>query len=167
MWVRVACPSCRQPLRVPARMAGRTAVCPRCQDAVPIPYPETLPAGGPPAEDKPAGVPPRALSLPDVADWPWPSRLGLISAAFGLLSVALLCLPGSSYLAPLLGGAGLLLGLGALALALLGGEPGPGRVLAGAGVARGFGTRAVDFPLVGVAACAVALALTLWPLLAE
>src|SRR5262249_45244544 len=132
MWVRVACPSCRQQLRAPARMAGRTAVCPRCQDSVPVPHPETLPAEGPAAR-KAAAVSPRALSVPDVGDWTWPSRLGLISAASGVLAVALLCLPGSSYLAPLLGGAGLLLGLGALALALLAGEPGPGRVLAGAG----------------------------------
>jgi hypothetical protein len=149
-------------------MAGRKTICPRCQDVVPAPPAEApaLEEARPPAKDAPLS--PRALSLPEVGGWPWPSRLGLLAAGCGVFALLTLCLPGSSYLAPLLSGGGLLLGLGALALALLDDEPGPGQLLAGrTGVARSFGTRAVDLPVVGVVACVVALAVTLLPLLME
>ena len=171
MMIRVACRSCHQKLRVPAQMAGRTTICPRCKDAVPVPHEETLPTEEPvraSKPSKPAPPSPHDLSLPDVADWPWPSRLGLIAAGCGLFSLLTLCLPEARYLAILVGGGGLLLSLCALTLALLADEPGPGQVLAvRAGVVRRFGTRAVDVPLVGVAVCAVALAVNLVPLLME
>jgi hypothetical protein len=61
-----------------------------------------------------------------VADWPWPSRVGVASAGLGLVSVLTLCLPVVGYLATFLCGVGLLPGLGALGGAMLAGTPGPG-----------------------------------------
>jgi hypothetical protein len=104
--------------------------------------------------------------VPDIADWPWPGRFGVISVGLGLISVLILpvCLLG--YLAFILSGAGLMLGLAGLVGALQNGESASVPLPAGgAGVARRFGTRAVDFPLAGVVACALALVLALLPFL--
>jgi hypothetical protein len=160
MSIRLRCPACRKGLRVPDHLAGRRVTCPRCEGALEVPPAETL-AEVTAGAEAPAEEPP----VPDVPDWPWPSRFGLFSAGLGLLSVLVLCLPEIGYVAIALSGVGLLLGLWALAGALMKGTPGPGPAVAGGGVAGGFGARAIDLPLAGVAASSVALILALLPIL--
>jgi hypothetical protein len=108
-------------------------------------------------------------SAPAAVDLPRPARLGLASVALGLVSVLILCLPVVGYYAAIaLSGLGLLLGLYALAVAWLAGTPVTGGPLAGGGgVARRLGERSVGYPLAGVGACALALALALLPRLVE
>src|SRR5262245_25138327 len=162
MGVRVTCPSCGRRLRIPSRLAGLPTICPECKDTVPVP-----PAAPPPEEVAAAAAPrpPSEPEEPDVMDLPWHGRLGVLSAALGLLSVPALCLPFVGYVALLLSGLGLLAGLYALVGAWLDGSPGPGLSPAAGGVARVLGARAVYLPLAGVAACLVGLVLTLGPLL--
>lgn len=148
MSIRVTCASCGRRLRAPDHLAGRPVTCPRCGEGMPLPEP--------PSAEGPA----RAEAI----EWTGPSRLGAVSAAMGLLSVLLLCVPWVGYVAPALSGCGLLVGLWGLLGALRGGGPGPCPPAA-AGVARGFGVRAVDLPLAGVVACSLSLALALLPLL--
>jgi len=154
---RVPCPTCGRRLRIPDHLLGRRVTCPRCGSGVAVPLRETEP---PPAA---------AVSAPDgtdIADWPWFTRLGALSAGLGLVSVLGLCLPLFRYLAPALSGVGLLLGLGALVGAwresrpAAGAEPG-----SGIGIEQGFGARARDLPLAGVVACLLALVLALLPML--
>jgi hypothetical protein len=164
MSVRVTCPSCGRRLRVPEHLASRQAICPGCHDAVPVPATDASLEEGIAAVGATAPAPPE----PDVMDLPGYARLGLASAALGLLSVPVLCLPLVGYAAIALSGLGLLLGLYALASAWLAGTPVTGGPPAGGGgVARRLGAHAVGYPLAGVGACAVALVLAVLPLLVE
>jgi hypothetical protein len=72
----------------------------------------------------------------------------------GTLSVLVLCLPYVGYAALGLSGVGLLVGLAGLVSAYLRGAP-----------AGGLAQRDRRFPLAGIAACLLALALTLLPFL--
>jgi hypothetical protein len=167
MRIRFSCPSCGKHLRAPEDWASREVHCPQCNQPVQVPLPH---AGAAPAEDPAAvgdaPVPSSRGDVPDMAEWPLPSRLGAVSAALGLAAVLALCLPFVGYVSVGLSGAGLVLGLYGLFRALGDDAPGSGGPFAvGGGAARGFGTRAVDFPLVGVGACLAALALALAPVL--
>src|SRR5437764_6779 len=113
MSIRVRCPSCRRGLHIPDDLAGRRVTCPRCGNPVVVPQAEAVAAGEAAAGEAEAAEP----SVPDVPDWPWPSRVGLISAGLGLFSVLTLCLPVIGYAARVLSAVGLLLGLWALAAA--------------------------------------------------
>src|SRR3712207_3932878 len=134
MAVRVSCPSCGRRPRIPDHLAGRQAICPGCQDAVPVPLAGAPPEGEGAGRANPAAAP--EPSEPDVMDLPRHARLGLVSAALGLLSVPALCLPFVGYVALLLSGLGLLLGLCALVGAWRDGTPPPGHALAGGGRLR-------------------------------
>jgi hypothetical protein len=151
-----ACPSCGRPLRVPEHLAGRQVLCPACGEIVPGPTRQAVSPEAP-ADDRPDRG---ARAAPP---WPLPARLGVTSLALGLASVPVLCVPVVGYAALALSGLGLLLALGGLLGALArGARAVPG---GGAGGPAGFGARGWDYPLAGLAACLLALALALLPLL--
>jgi hypothetical protein len=131
---------------VPERLAGRQVVCPGCGEIVPRParkvaQPEARAAGPAAPQDDPFPPPP----LPPAA------RLGVASLALGLVSVLLVCVPLVQYAAAPLSGVGLLLGCWGLARARAG----------GAALAVWLGGPARGYPLAGLAACLLALALAL------
>ena len=147
----VTCPSCQRQLRVPDRLAERLLICPGCNEAVPVPNRK--------AEylrlvDNASSPPGPAPSAAGEELLPFPARLGALSMLLGVLSVLVLCLPYVGYAALGLSGVGLLVGLWGLASACLGG-------------ARSGGIRQPEksYPLGGVAACLLALALALIPFL--
>jgi hypothetical protein len=156
----VVCPSCRKKLHPPDRFAGRRVVCPRCEEVLTVPndlstaIEEAANAEEPsPIEDPP--FPPSA-------------RLGIYSMALGLTSILIMCLPLIGKLAIGMSGLGLLLGLGGLLRSRTDSEPLPPQAMAGGlGIWSGFGTRSRDYPLAGVVACLLALALTLLPSLLD
>ena len=164
--LRVSCPVCGRKLRVPDDLAGRRVSCPECEEPVRVPPGQ----GGPEATPQPA---PSADALP------LPARLGMASLALGLLSVMVLCLPfvgvvavGLSGLGVLLGLAGLFTsfrqgavtpGLGLLVTSLRQGGAALGLPTGGAPGVRRFGEGALDYPLAGVGACLLALALAVLP----
>ncbi len=147
----VTCPSCRRKLRVPDHLAERLLVCPGCNEAVPVPnrkaeYLQLVDNAPPPQGPAPPTAGAELLSFP--------ARLGAVAMLLGVLSVLVLCLPYVGYAALGLSGVGLLLGLWGLASAYLGG-------------ASSGGVRQPEksYPLGGVAACLLALALALLPFL--
>jgi hypothetical protein len=90
----------------------------------------------------------------------------MAAAALGLIAVMVLCLPVVGYLSLALSGVGLLLGLSGLVAAL--GEGGAAHRRAGKVAATPLlGGRPSAFPLAGMAACLVALALALLPFLID
>ena len=144
----VTCPSCQRQLRVPDRLAERLLICPGCNEAVPVPNRK--------AEylrlvDNASSPPGPAPSAAGEELLPFPARLGALSMLLGVLSVLVLCLPYVGYAALGLSGVGLLLGLWGLASAS----------------AHCGGVRQPEksYPLGGVAACLLALALALLPFL--
>jgi hypothetical protein len=165
MPARLTCPCCGRRLRAPDHLAARQAICPGCKAAIPVPPTDASLEEGIAAAGAAAPGPAPEPHEPDVLDLPRHARLGLASVALGLLSVLVLCLPVVGYAAIALSGLGLLLGVYALAAAWLAGAPVTGGPPAGGGVAGPFGASAVNYPLAGVGACAVALALALLPLL--
>ena len=147
----VTCHSCRRKLRVPDRLADRLLICPGCNEAVPVPnrkaeYLQLVDNASAPQGPAPSTAGAELLSFP--------ARLGALAMLLGVLSVLVLCLPYVGYAALGLSGVGLLLGLWGLASACLGG-------------AHSGGTRQPErsYPLGGVAACLLALALALLPFL--
>ena len=147
----VTCPSCHRKLRVPDQLAERLLICPGCNEAVPVPNRK--------AEylrlvDNASSPPGPAPSAAGEELLPFPARLGALSMLLGVLSVLVLCLPYVGYAALGLSGVGLLLGLWGLASAYLSG-------------AHSGGIRQPEksYPLGGVAACLLALALALLPFL--
>ena len=145
----VTCPSCHRKLRVPDQLAERLLICPGCNEAVPVPNRK--------AEylrlvDNASSPPGPAPSAAGEELLPFPARLGALSMLLGVLSVLVLCLPYVGYAALGLSGVGLLIGLWGLASAYLSG-------------AHFGGIRRPEksYPLGGVAACLLALALALIP----
>src|SRR5436305_3284629 len=53
--IRILCPGCQQPLRIPDEQAGATVRCPKCQAVMRVP---TAPAPAAPAPPPPPPVPP-------------------------------------------------------------------------------------------------------------
>jgi hypothetical protein len=147
----VTCPSCKRKLRVPDRLDDRLLICPGCNEAVPVPnrkaeYLRLVDNASTPQGPARSTAGEELLSLP--------ARLGAVSMLLGVLSVLVLCLPYVGYAALGLSGVGLLLGLWGLASAYLGGgHPG------------GVRQPEKSYPLGGVAACLLALALALLPFL--
>jgi hypothetical protein len=146
----VICPSCQCKLRVPDQLADRQLICPGCHEIVQGPGPEAAYRGdrerAPPRDPAHASAEGELLSLP--------ARLGAVAMFLGTLSVLVLCLPYVGYAALGLSGVGLLVGLAGLVSGYLQGAP-----------AGGCAQRDRRFPLAGIAACLVALALTLLPFL--
>ena len=147
----VTCPSCRRQLRVPDRLDDRLLICPGCNEAVPAPnrkaeYLRLVDNASTPQGPARSTAGEELLSLP--------ARLGAVSMLLGVLSVLVLCLPYVGYAALGLSGVGLLIGLWGLASAYLSG-------------ANSGGVRQPEksYPLGGVAACLLALALALIPFL--
>jgi hypothetical protein len=147
----VTCPSCRRQLRVPDQLAERLLICPGCNEAVPAPNPEAeylqlVKHASPPQGPARSTAGEELLSFPE--------RLGAVAMLLGVLSVLVLCLPYVGYAALGLSAVGLLVGLWGLASAYLSG-------------AHFGGIRQPEksYPLGGVAACLLALALALFPFL--
>jgi hypothetical protein len=147
----LTCPSCQRRLRVPDRLAERLLICPGCNEAVPVPnrkaeYLRLVDNASTPQGPAPSRAGEELLSFP--------ARLGAVAMLLGVVSVLVLCLPYVGYAALGLSGVGLLVGLWGLASACLGG-------------ARSGGIRQPEksYPLGGVAACLLALALALLPFL--
>ena len=164
--LRVCCPVCRRKLRIPDHLAGRRVCCPQCEEPMRVP----LGQGEPEAAPSPTGF---------TDEFPLPARLGMASVALGLLSVLVLCLPFVGVVAVGLSGIGVLLGVGAVfttfrqGAATLGlslrfgslrhGGAALGVPAGGAGGVRRFGEGTLDYPLAGVGACLLALALAVLP----
>src|SRR5262245_47447953 len=153
---KTVCPCCGRKLRVPDHLAGRRVTCPRCNEALAVPEAQEAP----PASAAAAPSPAADESLPP------PARIGLTALALGLASVLVLCLPLVGYAAIVLSAAGLLLSLWGLFLALTSGPGTPSYSPAAVGGGpRRFGSRPRDYPLAGLAACALALTMALLPFL--
>ena len=147
----VTCPSCQRQLRVPDQLADRLLICPGCNEAVPVPnrkaeYLRLVDNASPPQGAGPSTAGEELL--------PFPARLGVVAMLLGVLSVLVLCLPYVGYAALGLSGVGLLLGLWGLASAYLSGSH-----------SAGIRQPEKSYPLGGVAACLLALALALIPFL--
>ena len=145
----VTCPSCQRQLRVPDRLAERLLICPGCNEAVPVPnrkaeYLRLVDNASTPQGPARSTAGEELLSLP--------ARLGAVSMLLGVLSVLVPCLPYVGYAALGLSGVGLLIGLWGLASACLSGAH-----------CGGVRQPAKSYPLGGVAACLLALALALIP----
>jgi hypothetical protein len=110
-------------------------------------------------DENPAPEPVAAAEDPPL---PLYTRLGMISLVLGTLSVPVLCIPFVGYAAIGLSAIGLLVGVAGLFGALTDGGAAPAQLLRGT---RRFGTRAPDYPLAGIVACLVVLALALLPFL--
>ena len=164
MAIRVACPACRQKLRVPEGLAGGQVTCPCCGEAVAVPLPDGPPQQAP-AQAAAAAVRGGGGGVAgDLEHAPPGTRLGVVALMLGLASVAVLCVPLLGYASFVLSGLGLLLGLWGLVRS-------PGR---DAGVAKGptggpsavpVGCRALTYPLAGALVCLAALLLALLPFL--
>jgi uncharacterized RDD family membrane protein YckC len=153
----VSCPSCRKKLRVPDQLAGRKVTCPRCDEIlmVPVELPEAV-------EEKPVpeDAPPEEEPLPTSA------RVGIVSLILACVSVMIMCLPVVGYASIALSAVGLPLSLWGLHRSRVDGTQTLSHTLTGdAATNGGFGTRAQHYPLAGVGACLLALALALLPLL--
>jgi hypothetical protein len=159
MSLAVACPSCKRKLHVPEKFAGRRVTCPHCGDGVRVPRLEEA------LEEAVANVPAPAQDAAETADQlPLSGRLGVAALALGLLSVMVLCVPVAGYNMSLgLSGLGLVLSLGGLILSLwegtrwVGGPRTPGVEV------PFLPRRVLSFPLLGAAACLLALTLALLP----
>lgn len=157
---KINCPTCHKKIRPPDHLAGRRVVCPRCEAVLTVP--ENLAQ----AIEEAANV----ESTSPVEDPPFPpaARLGMISIGLGLCAILIICLPVIGYLSAGLSGIGLLLGLAGLYRSWTDSDPLPPQVAAGGvGIWSGFGTRTRDYPLAGIAACFLALALALVPTLVK
>ncbi len=148
--LRVCCPVCGRKVRVPDDLTGRRVRCPECEEPI------RTPLGQDRAEAAPSPT-------PSADTFPLPARLGVASLALGLLSVMVLCLPFVGFVAVGLSGLGVLLGLGGLVVSFRQGGAGFGLPAGGAGGVRRFGAGTLDYPLAGVVACLLALALVLLP----
>jgi hypothetical protein len=154
----VVCPSCRKKIHPPERFAGRRVTCPRCESVIVVPAELAQAVEEAAAVETPSPI--EELHFPPSA------RLGIIALALGLASVLIMCLPIIGYLSIGMSGIGLLLGIGGLFRARTDSEPLPPQVVTGGmGIWGGFGTRTRDYPLAGIAACLLALILTLLPTL--
>jgi hypothetical protein len=148
--LRLSCSVCGRKMRVPDDLAGRRVRCPECEEPVRVPLGQ--------------GEPEAAPSLAAFADeFPLPARLGMASVALGLLSVMVLCLPFVGVVAVGLSGLGVLLGVGAVFTSFRQGTAALGLPAGGARGGRHFGQGALDYPLAGVGACLLALALAVLP----
>jgi hypothetical protein len=155
----VVCPSCRKKIHPPARLAGRRVTCPRCEAILTVPIV---------AADSDEDVPTAGASPPKIEEAPVPlsTRLGIGAMILGTSSVLVLCLPFiGGYASVGLSGVGLVLALCGLVQAGWHDTGGFGQPLAAGavGVQGGFGARARDYPLAGIAVCALALILALLP----
>lgn len=152
----VTCPSCRKKIHPPDHLAGRRVMCPRCQAVLTVPEVLAEAIEEASREEEPAVV--------EEIPFPPSARLGIISMALGLTSILIMCLPLIQYLALGMSGFGLLLGLGGLYRSRSDSEPLPPQAIAGGlGIWSGFGTRSRDYPLAGVVACLLAIALIVVP----
>jgi hypothetical protein len=152
----VTCPSCRKKIHPPERLAGRRVVCPRCEAVLVVPA-ELAKAVEEAAQTE---------SSPPIEDHPFPpsARLGMLSIGLGLASILIMCLPLIGYLSYVMSSIGLLLGLGGLYRSRTDSEPLPPQAVGGGvGIWSGFGTHSRDYPLAGVAACLIALLLSMLP----
>jgi hypothetical protein len=81
--IHIACPHCRQPLRIPAHAQSATIQCPHCRGLARVPK---LAASEPPAPaPKPAPAPPS-----DPALNPW---AGITSMVVGIVGLVFSCVP--------------------------------------------------------------------------
>jgi len=164
MSIAVVCPSCRKKLKVPDKAAGRKVLCPKCQGGIPVPElepqeepkmerqeeepvapPRTAPT---PKQEAEAEEPTFTTPTPTLREWlsgftegaTLPKGLGITSLVLALLSVPVLCIP---FVSIGLSGLGLILGLWGL-------------------VAQRRKGAEKFYPLVGMGASGVALALALF-----
>lgn len=122
---------------------------------VPVELPESVEETLPPEKE-----------LPEEEPLPMSARIGIVALALGCISVMIMCLPVVGYASIVLSAAGLPLGLWGLLRSRTEGDQTLSHTLTGnAATAGGFGTRAQHYPLAGVGACLIALALALLPLL--
>jgi hypothetical protein len=151
----VRCPSCRKHLRVPDHLGGRRVTCPKCDEVlvVPVEVPESV-----------EEAPPADANFPEEEPLPTSARVGILSLVLACISVLILCVPFASYLSVVLSAAGLPLGFWGLYRARTDGTKTLRHALIGGDAPGvGFGTRAEHYPLAGVGACLIALALALLP----
>jgi hypothetical protein len=158
MAIAATCPSCKRALHVPEGLAGRRVSCPRCGHPLRVPLPLSFEAAAAPS---PGSVRPQADGAA-----PLSARLGIAALALGLCSVLVLCVPLVGYASPGLSGLGLLLGFSGLLRARWECR----KVVAPPLVGRAewpyvFRGDLPDYPLAGTAACLLALALALLPVL--
>ena len=111
MAIRVACPACRQKLRVLEGLAGGQVPCPRCGEAVIVPLPDRPPEKAPGQAAVAAPSSPGGRVAGDLEHAPPAARLGVVALVLGLAAVLVLCVPLLGYASFVLGGLGLLLGL--------------------------------------------------------
>jgi len=157
---RIVCPACHKKFQFPNHLAGRRVMCPRCNRAIVVPT-ELVQAV---EEATPVET---SASVNKEAPFPLAARLGIISLVLGMISIVLVCAPSVVYLSIGLSCFGLLLGLGGLFRARTDSESLPPSIAGGVGLWGGFGTRVRDYPLAGLAACFLALLLTLLPTLIQ
>jgi hypothetical protein len=155
----VVCPTCRKKLRPPDRLAGKRVTCPRCEAVLTVPLPSDS------SEDIPTDIP-APETAPEDPPLPSSARIGIVALALGCVSVLIMCLPFINYASIVLSGIGLPMGLWGLLRARMEGNEMLCRSLTGgAGIIGSFGMHARDYPLAGIAACLLALALSLLPIL--
>jgi hypothetical protein len=153
MAIRVACPACRQKLRLPDGLAGSQMACPRCGAAILVPLSDRAPkeslarAAAACAHSPGDGV---ATGLEHA---PLGARLGVVALVLGLVAGAVLCVPVLGYASLVPSGLGLLLGLWGLF-----------RPTGGSSAGKSDG-RARSYPLAGTLVCLLALLLALLPFL--
>ncbi len=156
----VTCPSCRKHLRVPDHLGGRRVTCPKCDEVIQVPIQYDSPL------EEEAAAPAPEETEPEVPPLPRAARVGIMSLVLALISVLVMCLPVvGGYVSVILSGLGLPVGLWGLHLSRTegGGSLSPAQV--GGGIVAGFGTRAEHYPMAGIVASLLALALTLLPAL--
>jgi hypothetical protein len=158
---RVVCPSCRKSLHPPDHLVGRRVMCPRCDTVIIVPNELTEIVEEAKTAQKTSSSPNEDLPFP------LPARLGIIALVLGVVSIFMVCVPSVSYLSIGMSGIGLLLGLAGLFRARTDSEPLPPAIAGGVGIYGGFGTRVRHYPLAGIAACLLALFLTLLPTLIQ
>src|SRR5271166_493780 len=150
MVLAVLCPSCDWELRVPESYVGRRVMCPNCNRPLRVRRPILDPAadadGGNATAKEEVTL---ALSV----------QLGIVALALGLVSIMILCVPFVGYASIVLSGIGVSLGFGGLFLSWRE-KTVRSRPEARAGKKTGDNdSRGVNYPLAGIAACLVALAL--------
>lgn len=157
----VVCSSCRKKLRVPDHLAGRRVTCPRCDEVIQVP----VEYDSPPEEEAAAPIPEEEAE-PEAPPLPPSARFGIVSLLLALASILVMCLPLiGGYASIALSGLGLPLGLWGLLLNRAEGNGTLSYAQVGAGIWAGFGTRAQHYPLAGILASLLALALTVLPAL--
>jgi hypothetical protein len=162
MVTAVVCRGCKRDIPVPEGQAGRWFMCPHCNETLFVPGPGDPPAADPDHGDarQPGPAEPAGADSFSPAD-----RLGVAALFLGTVSILILCIPFLGYGALALTSAGLTLGLGGLFKARQD-RPRSPRPRARRARRRGRpGEYPVNYPLIGILACLIALALELLPFL--